>query len=317
MLRRFQFVLFTLLLTVSSGKAQVNLVLNPSFEDTINCPYQAGDINKASGWTSLCGSPDYFKSCNQYDWGVPVNIFGHQLAASGDAYAGFLSYSTLAPNLREFPACNLSTPLNVGTKYFISFKIALSLENIANPTNCASDKTGLRFTMGNSICSSLINNSPPVFSSSITTDSSNWTRITGTFVADSAYTMLVIGNFFDDSNTHTAKFFNSWWDDFAYYYLDDICVGTDSAFVYTFGGVTGISQGAKSMVSFYPNPATDKIFVAGEDKIRVHLCDLLGKELFATQKREINAETLEDGVYLLRIETSNGAVVTRKIVVQH
>ncbi len=66
-----------------TGGAQ-NLVPNPSFEVFTSCPYQAGDIDKANGWTSLCGSPDYFNTCNQYDWAVPNNIFGYQLPASGN-----------------------------------------------------------------------------------------------------------------------------------------------------------------------------------------------------------------------------------------
>jgi hypothetical protein len=56
----FFFVIFS-----SAGvNVQANLVPNPSFEDTLGCPSAAGEINKATGWTTLCGSPDYYNTCN-------------------------------------------------------------------------------------------------------------------------------------------------------------------------------------------------------------------------------------------------------------
>ena len=305
-----------LLFFVSSSllvKAQINLVPNPSFEDTVNCPYQSGDIAKAAGWLTLCGSPDYFKSCNQYDWGVPANIFGYQMAASGNAYAGFITYYTGGINDREFPACTLSSPLSIGTKYYVSFKVALSLENIANPTNCASNKIGVMFATNPYICDALINNNPPVYTDSIVTDSTNWTRIKGSFIADSAYTYLVVGNFFDDTNTDTVKFFNSWWDDFAYYYLDDVCVGTDSAYVYGYDGVTGISQNrANPMVSFYPNPVKDFLFVqtSSNQAVNVSIDNLLGEQLMNINEASskvfpIDLSNIPSGMFIINFKTSN------------
>lgn len=251
-------LLFFLVIFTIAVKAQINLVPNPSFEDTINCPYQSGDIGKATGWTTLCGSPDFFNICNQYDWGVPNNIFGYQQAASGNAYAGFATYSSDSPESREFAACNLSIPLIIGTKYYISFKVALSLNSMSQ-TNYASDKIGATFTTGTYICNSLITNNPPVFTDSIITDSLNWTRITGFFVADSAYTYLAIGNFFDDANTDTVKFFNDFSDN-AYYYLDDVAVSTDSSFVYNYSYSTSITESnLQHQITVYPNPANNFI----------------------------------------------------------
>lgn len=295
------------------GYAQINLVPNPSFEDTVNCPYQSGDIAKANGWMSLCGSPDYFKSCNQSDWGVPANICGYQMAASGNAYAGFTSYTTLAPNLREFPACILSSPLNIGTKYYVSFKVALSLENIANPANCASNKIGAMFTKGSYICNTLITNNPPVYTNSVITDSLNWTRITGSFIADSAYTYLVIGNFFDDNNTDTVKFFNSWWDDFAYYYLDDVCVSTDSIFTNSYSYITGIKTNSSlDKVRLYPNPVTDYLFVQNNfnEVMDVLIYDLLDNQLLrlsnpSSKSFSIDLRDVPSGMLLINIKTSN------------
>ncbi len=305
------------------GYAQINLVPNPSFEDTVNCPYQSGDIAKANGWMSLCGSPDYFKSCNQSDWGVPTNIFGYQMAASGNAYSGFITYYTGGINEREFPACALSIPMNIGTKYYVSFKVALSLENVANPTNCASNKIGAMFTTNPYTCDELITNNPPIYTNSVVTDSTNWTRITGSFIADSAYTYLVIGNFFDDNNTDTLKFFNSWWDDFAYYYLDDVCVGTDSIFVNSYSYVTRISENKElPTVSFYPNPVADIVNIeTASDIEEIYLINSLGQVVYQDKSKkskriDVSVSIFPQGFYALKIKTKNN-FYSETILIKH
>jgi hypothetical protein len=290
-----------------------NLVGNASFEDTVNCPFQSGDIEKAVGWTSFCGSPDYFKSCNEYDWGVPTNIFGHQLAASGNSYSGFISYYSGQTNLREFPACQLSSPLNIGERYYISFKVALSLENIANPTNCATNNIGAMFMTVPYICDNLINNNPPVYASNTITDSTKWTSITGSFIADSAYMYLVIGNFFDDAQTDTIKFFESWWDDFAYYYLDDVCLGTDSSYVYGFDSFASIQQNSlSSKISFFPNPVNDYLFIKNNSNqaIEISIYDLLGKEMINIENSSSksfysNLNNIPSGMLIINIKSNN------------
>ncbi|MBK5286545.1 MAG: hypothetical protein JJE25_14195 [Bacteroidia bacterium] len=40
-----------------------NLVTNPSFEDTVACPFGASQLNFATGWSSYWGTPDYFNLC--------------------------------------------------------------------------------------------------------------------------------------------------------------------------------------------------------------------------------------------------------------
>lgn len=291
-------------------KAQ-NLVPNPSFEDTVNCPYAAGDIDKATGWTSLCGSPDLFNICNQYDWGVPTNIFGYQIPASGNAYAGFASYSNSSPNTREYPACNLVSPLTIGVKYFISFKVALSLNTLGAQTNCASNKLGASFATNPYICNSLITNNPPVYTDSIITDSVNWTRVSGSFVADSAYTYLAVGNFFDDTNTDTIYFFSDFSDN-AYYYLDDICVSTDSLYAnnYTYTGVT--ENSSIGNILCYPNPFVDNITIQNlsQKKMDVEIYNVLGELLYSAQNVVnrtliVNINNAYTGMLFVKIKTGN------------
>jgi hypothetical protein len=298
---------------------QTNLVVNPSFEDTVSCPYQAGDIGKANGWIR-CGSADFFHICNQFDWGVPNNVFGYQPPASGNAYAGFITYNSDSPNTREFVACNFATPLTIGTKYYVSFKIALSLNSFGAQTNCASDKIGTMFTTYFYNCDTLLTtpfltNNPPIFTDSIVTDSLNWTRITGSFVADSAYTYLVIGNFFDDANTDTIKFFNDFSDN-AYYYLDDVALSTDSAFVYNYSFTTSINENSlQNQITVYPNPVTNYLTVNQNftNPYDLIIYNALGQKLYEEKNitignKTINIASFTKGLLFITIKSNKQSI---------
>src|SRR4051812_24988935 len=103
--------LITLTLTFSTCFGQ-NLIPNPSFEDTIGCPFTVGqpssdELLHAPPWyTTTRGTSDYFNQCNSAMVGVPNNYFGYQTAYSGVAYAGVWSRFNTA-NYREY----ISAPL--------------------------------------------------------------------------------------------------------------------------------------------------------------------------------------------------------------
>lgn len=123
-MKKFLLTVFILLTHVCV--AQVNLVPNPSFEDTVSCPFTAGQVDRAVGWYPSRNTPDYFNEC---DWingltAVPNNFTGYQYAHSGVAYCGYISYLKTTPNYRENFTCNLLAPLTIGTKYFISFYVS-------------------------------------------------------------------------------------------------------------------------------------------------------------------------------------------------
>jgi len=94
---------------------------------------------------------------------------------------------------------------------------------------CATNKTGVLF----STVPYSYSNPPPrnnfahIYTDSIITDTAGWTTISGTFVADSAYEYIIIGNFFDNSHTDTLLF-DSLTFCVPYYYIDDVCVAIDS-----------------------------------------------------------------------------------------
>lgn len=189
---------------------QINLVPNPSFENTVNCP-NIPSISQSVGWLSFTQSPDYFHSCAPGNtFNAPNTFAGYQMPFHGQAFAGSVVNSLpLTPNAREYFGIQLLSPLTVGMKYYVSFYVSLA----DPPQNCWSNKIGARFTTyyfnGSQWNTSLITNFAHVKSDSLLKDTANWTNIAGSFTADSAYTYVVLGNFFNDSNTDTLNCANS------------------------------------------------------------------------------------------------------------
>ena len=90
-----------------------NLVLNPSFEDTLQSLSFSSNIDDALGWSSATffGTPEYFNSCSNFPGtGVPNNITGYQYARTGNAYAGIFTYYYTVQS-REYILGKLFSPL--------------------------------------------------------------------------------------------------------------------------------------------------------------------------------------------------------------
>lgn len=231
-------ILLTLLMNSSYG--QINLVPNPSFEDTVSCATSAGQINKAESWVSFGNSPDYFNACsNEYYSSVPINAFGYQNAYSGVAYAGFYTY--YFGNYREYLGAELIQHLVTGTQYYISFRIVCA-DNDSFLCKNFTNNMGVLFsnTLYSEINPIQTGNYSHLHSTNVITDSTNWISINGIFVADSDYQYIVLGNFYNNINTDTIHFNipGPW--QFSYYFIDNICVSDDSSRCY--GGVNGIHE---------------------------------------------------------------------------
>ncbi|HEX8517839.1 MAG TPA: T9SS type A sorting domain-containing protein [Bacteroidia bacterium] len=317
---------FFLLLTFL-GKAQ-NLVPNPSFEDTLQCPHN-GWIEYSQGWKSFSSSPDYYNNCvpELFGYSVPNNFTGIQLAASGQAYAGAICYiegETDYSLNREILGNNLISPLLIGQKYFVSLKIAA----IPNTFNIGSsmfiDKLGvlfssLEYTNLDSNTIPPIQNFAHVFTDSIITDTTNWTTIFGSFTADSAYTYISIGNFFKNNNTDTIHHTNSTYPN-AYYLFDDICVSTDSSFCLNYVYI-GINDEIimEQNLNVYPNPTSDFVNLTFDDN-EIHsvvIFNSIGAAVLVQnvfRKININISNLEQGVYYIHTNTSSH-LINKKLII--
>ncbi|HLP51177.1 MAG TPA: T9SS type A sorting domain-containing protein [Chitinophagales bacterium] len=243
-----------------------NLVPNPSFEDTVECPDNLGQVYNTVDWTSARLSPDYFNTCSESgnftSVSVPHNYWGYQPPSSGNAYAGFAGkYGT--GDIREYLGTSLISTLEVGTKYFISFKVSLSFRY--NGLLCAINNLGVLFsTQGFTENEPApISNRSHVYATNVISDTTNWAVIKGSFISDSTYSFINIGNFFADSLTTYVQMQGNQCN--AYYYIDDVCVSTDSIFCdnYTY---TDIKKDKKQHVSVYPNPFTDFLIIQYESR---------------------------------------------------
>jgi hypothetical protein len=106
--------------------AAQNLVPNPSFEDTVECPTSVTEIFKAENWVSFRETPDFYHGCdNNINGivGVPSNWICYQDAHTGMAYAGMITYELTGapPSQREYLAIKLIDATEIGQQYTLTF----------------------------------------------------------------------------------------------------------------------------------------------------------------------------------------------------
>jgi len=226
-------LIFTVIL-FQLGKGQTNLVLNPSLEDTVVCPYGLDQLVYAKNWyRPTAGTSDYFNSCSSNPWvSVPQNLFGTQLARTGNAYAGMLTYDNNSSNKREYVAVRLSDSLKQSRTYCVEFYVSLPDSIYMN-----SNTIGVYFS--DSFYINIGTNLPfiPQVENPITNDlnnKQNWIKVSGNFTASGGERFLTIGNFRDDNNTDTTCL-NWAWCGISYYYIDDVSVYLCSDTIPSFG----------------------------------------------------------------------------------
>ncbi|MBN4077649.1 T9SS type A sorting domain-containing protein [bacterium AH-315-C20] len=205
------------------GVGQVNLVPNPSFEDSIMCPGGQDQLYNCQDWYSpTWGTPDYFDECGTGNGAVPQTAFGWQYARSGEAYAGGHASDFAGSNVREYIQAQLISPLEINSHYEVSFWVTLAdssqrgCDNIgaylSNTAISSSDSKNLPYT-------------PQVVSEEglPITDKLEWIRVVDTIVAGGSENYITIGIFTDDASTNWT-FLGGGWNSTAHYYFDDVSV---------------------------------------------------------------------------------------------
>ncbi|MBK6984616.1 MAG: hypothetical protein IPH32_07590 [Bacteroidetes bacterium] len=119
-----------------------------------------------------------------------------------------------------------------------------------------SNNIGVRFSVGNSGFN-IHNNNADINFNTIVSDSVNWTKLTGSFIPDSSYNYITIGNFYNNINTQLINLNNDV-DKSAYYYIDDICLSTDSIYAGTWT-YTEEPERNINFLKIYPNPSNGEI----------------------------------------------------------
>lgn len=295
------YILLLILLTSKLTFSQGNLIHNPSFEQIDSCPYTLGQVDFALGWSSYKQSPDYYNSCSGGNSivSVPSNVAGFQNAHSGTAYVGLQTFFT--PGTREIVGSQLLSPMIIGQEYFVSLYIACAFDTtIGLQIACASNKIGVKFsTQSYSITNPVtISNFAHIYADSILTDTIDWFHLTGSFIADSAYNNVMIGNFFDDLNTDTIQFYPNYFR--SYYLIDDICVSESPECVLT----SYVDESAISSLIYF-DQFSQKVVVDDDEKQgRLFVYDYFGRLIYDQKyfenstNMEFDLPSLAKGLYI-------------------
>ena len=302
------------LLLALSAHAQ-NLVPNPSFEMVDTCPqfplvlgYQPGAVPQY--WYSSSDTPDYFNSCEDNDvGGVPNNVFTHQLAHEGGAYSGMASF--LAGDHREMIGVELLSDLVVGETYYASFYANAAFGG-SQGTGRVCNNLGLLFCTapyywiyGSSMPEFGCRNYAHVWSTEVISDTSAWVLVSGSFVADSAYRYMVVGNHFDNANTVTDSLGPN---PNAYQLVDQFCVSLNPSECQL---INGAGEFSRTWMAVHPNPAKDVFRVSWVGQAnRLQVYDMIGRSIWQATTQGDSALVLDvahwaRGHYVMILEGEN------------
>jgi len=309
-----------------------NLVPNFSFEQYDSCPNFADELERCINWnkfSATISTPDYYNACTPSFMNVPNSFNGYQQDHRNcGAYVGLVTYGPTPVNYREQIGIELSQTLIIGQKYFLSFYTVMAEVIYPNGYHYAmpSNGIGLRLSTvaydGNNPCP--IDNFAHLYSTAVINDSINWTRITSSVVADSAYNYIIIGNFLDDMTIDTMHYTcDSCLNYLSYYYVDDVCLSTDSLFCN--GGIdlipcnVGINEIKSPPFNVYPNPLNDKLNISTNNNglSEIILYDMSLRILLRHEFMNsitLNIGQLAKGVYLYQVRNKNGVIKKGKVV---
>ena len=299
-----------------------NLVLNPSFEDTIACTGTYAMPCNYWYWATY-GSPDYFSEQPDINCVVPApqSTAGFQYARTGIAYVGlgvFTEHTISAfINKREYVGGILSDTLKQGHEYCVSFYVS-----VAEEFKYVTDGIGLYLSVDSAVDYTINTNLSfvPQISNpagNIIYDTLNWVQISGTYIATGGEKYLTIGNFKDDANTmidSTSSTANS-----AYYFIDDVSV---------IDCTVGIDEvnGNLSVGKLYPNPARTAVYYESElndnENGLLELYDMLGNKLSAytlnhgKNKITIGTSGYARGVYMVKVNVTDRQPEFIKLILQ-
>lgn len=85
--------------------------------------------------------------------------------------------------------------------------------------------------------------------------------------------------------------------------------------------INGLSEEDKEVISIYPNPASTAIYIdlteSSNTIERLHLISMNGQVLNATRKADqlIDISTLNEGVYILKIELAGGKQINKRVLI--
>ena len=305
-----------------------NLVPNPGFEETDSCTFGLG-LGELNHWYSAYLTPDHLQSCLPYGSanGLPMNIFTHQQPYEGNSCAGILTYDDdTGLELREWLMVPLLDTLIPGQPYYCSLRANAAFGgNSSNQTTwLASSHLGMRFTTydrqwiwGDPYPAAL--NQAHIFNLPILSDTVGWTLVSGSFLADSAYTYLMIGNFFSNALTDTLRFavLAPNWDVYGYTLIDEVCVSPDPKGCELSQGLEEVGDAGPYV---YPNPAKDVLVIGNAAGSDVVVLDMLGRRVWhgreGYDRYTVEVSNWVCGAYVLQVHDSRGTRVVKFVLAE-
>jgi hypothetical protein len=295
-----------------------NLVLNPSFEDTSQCPQNLGYLEYANNW-KICNvsSPDLFSTCSPEVWygvHVPNNAAGLQYPHTGNNYAGFAAFWG-GTNQKEYVEGKLSDTLKQGEDYYFSFYLSL-----AGRSAVASSNFGIKFldTLYYENTLYQLSLTPDFESDFVIRDTIRWIEISGKYTAHGGEKHFIIGIFRPDSLIDHDTIWVNPFGYASYYYIDDVSVQlltdttpTDPIPYYP-------------AINLFPNPSTDGHFTLEytfEQAGEIILYDMLGQVIekrflpLGSHQWPLSFPNTAVGVYFYRVLENGEERKTGRLVV--
>jgi type IX secretion system substrate protein len=316
-----------------------NLVPNYSFEDTIKCISTGGYFNGyVADWTGQVsgGGLWYFTANCNSEAGVPYNYIsstpaGFQYAHTGVSYAGIVTFvngssDTAYPytgngfkNVRNYIQAQLIQTLNAGKRYFVTFYVSLENYQVYACSDMGAylSDSALKWVGGaKSYITPQIANDPK---KQELTDTLNWMKITGSYIAKGGEQYIIIGNFKNDSAS-SIRYLGSIYsaNSQAWYDIDDVIVSPDSNYADSLAGVNELKI-KNYELKVFPNPSDGKFTIESSvvsHQSLVEIYNELGQKVAYTplnlpQGRdfEIDLTSQPSGIYFYRVTTQQGELV--------
>lgn len=215
-------------------------------------------------------------------------------------------------------------PLEIGETYHVFFHASQFDGGQIYTHSCAVSNIGLRFFSNpeyHSVSNPLL---PDNFShlnySSILLDSTNWTKIEGSFIADEAYNWVAIGNFYTDDNTEILALNE---DNYCIgmYYIESVCVAIDPNDCDYLLSQNEISIN-ENEISLFPNPVITFFDIHSNRKLieEVKIYNNVGQVVYESNYRDkkvtINSGQWSKGLYILEVKTEDGFIKPFKVLKQ-
>ncbi len=180
-----------------------NIIVNPSFEDTIQANF---GIIRAKGWSSPTqGSPDLMDSLSRPEYHVPQNQVGYQFAQDSSRYFGLVLFSKNRINLREYIQSELNHKLIEDSAYCFQFFISLGdSSNYAIKNNLGIYFSTQSFNREGTF---VLNNIPQIelIDAEYFVEKVAWVKYSAQYIAAGDEKFITIGNFRDNSNLDTLN----------------------------------------------------------------------------------------------------------------